>query len=61
MRSAEDIKRLVNNAQVRIDPEKKGAGLTELVSKLESAVENQPDIRSKIMHSNKVKFSIALL
>jgi hypothetical protein len=62
MRPAENIKRLIKNSKVMINPEVKRAALEELVNELEqtrktTSAETQPNIWRRIMQSKMTKFA----
>lgn len=62
MRPSEEIKQLLKNAKIRINPEVKKAALTELINELESAknigpTETRPVLWRIIMKSNITKFA----
>ena len=64
MRPAENIKRLVKNARIKINPEVKKSALKELINELEkskitSLAGTQPNIRRIIMKSKITKFAAA--
>jgi len=64
MRSAEKIKRLINNAKIKIDPEVKTVALTVLTNELEKikktkSAETQPNIWRLIMKSKITKLTAA--
>ena len=66
MKSAEYIKRLIENAKIKINPEVKKAALSELINELEktkktSSAKLKPDIRRIIMNSRIIKLASAAI